>query len=57
MSSPPSTSQSNIAAFYRELGEHSNIPLKPANRWMSFKFFASVGSNISANPSAVPWKS
>src|SRR6266404_441702 len=29
--------QSNIADFYRELGDHFNIALKPANRWMSFK--------------------
>lgn len=29
--------QSNVADFYRELGDHFNIALKPSNRWMSFK--------------------
>ena len=29
--------QSNVADFYRELGDQFNIALKPANRWMSFK--------------------
>lgn len=29
--------QSNVADFYRQLGDHFNIALKPANRWMSFK--------------------
>src|SRR6185369_16206758 len=29
--------QSNVADFYRELGDHFNIALKPSNRWNSFK--------------------
>src|SRR5262249_35803100 len=29
--------QSNVADFYRELGDLFNIPLRPAQRWNSFK--------------------
>ena len=29
--------QSGVADFYRELGDHFNIALRPANRWVSFK--------------------
>jgi type II secretory pathway predicted ATPase ExeA len=29
--------QSNVADFYRELGDHFNIVLKASNRWTSFK--------------------
>lgn len=29
--------QSNVADFYRELGDHFNLALRPSNRWMSFK--------------------
>ena len=29
--------QSNVADFYRELGDLFNLPIKPAQRWTSFK--------------------
>jgi general secretion pathway protein A len=32
-----SINQSNVADFYRELGDLFNITLRPAQRWNSFK--------------------
>lgn len=37
MVAPLQKPQSNVADFYRELGEIFGVPLKPHNRWAGFK--------------------